>query len=188
MRKCITIILVLLSVLGMYTIGQAKPLYDKYWESGAYTVEITEEDRVRLAALWEQVEMLSAGTKVREASDAETLEVQYEKYLQMGEIPERVYDDVGPYTWAAGLPDEKAISQEEAYICACKALLEQYGLAEEQLVHYWPHYAYLTSDPEHPVWQLDFICYDGTRTRTATVALYAHDCSICGVQYEMSNG
>ena len=188
MRKCITIILVLLSVLGTYIIGQAKPLYDKYWESGAYTVEITEEDRVRLAALWEQVEMLSAGTKVREASDAETLEVQYEKYLQMGEIPERVYDDVGPYTWAAGLPDEKAISQEEAYICACKALLEQYGLAEEQLVHYWPHYAYLTSDPEHPVWQLDFICYDGTRTRTATVALYAHDGSICGVQYEMSNG
>ena len=188
MRKCITIILVLLSVLGTYIIGQAKPLYDKYWESGAYTVEITEEDRVRLAALWEQVEMLSAGTKVREASEAETLEVQYEKYLQMGEIPERVYDDVGPYTWAAGLPDEKAISQEEAYICACKALLEQYGLAEEQLVHYWPHYAYLTSDPEHPVWQLDFICYDGTRTRTATVALYAHDGSICGVQYEMSNG
>ena len=188
MRKCITIILVLLSVLGMYTIGQAKPLYDKYWESGAYTVEITEEDRVRLAALWEQVEMLSAGTKVREASDAETLEVQYEKYLQMGEIPERVYDDVGPYTWAAGLPDEKAISQEEAYICACKALLEQYGLAEEQLVHYWPHYAYLTSDPEHPVWQLDFICYDGTRTRTATVALYAHGGSVCGIQYEMSNG
>ena len=188
MRKCITIILVLLSVLGMYTIGQAKPLYDKYWESGAYTVEITEEDRVRLAALWEQVEMLSAGTKVREASDAETLEVQYEKYLQMGEIPERVYDDVGPYTWAAGLPDEKAISQEEAYICACKALLEQYGLAEEQLVHYWPHYAYLTSDPEHPVWQLDFICYDGTRTRTATVALYAHDGSVCGGQYGRSNG
>ena len=188
MRKCITIILVLLSVLGMSTIGQAKPLYEQYWEPGAYTVEITEEDQVRLATLWEQVEMLSAGTKVREASEAETLEVQYEKYLQMGEIPERVYDDVGPYTWAAGLPDEKAISQEEAYICACKALLEQYGLAEEQLVHYWPHYAYLTSDPEHPVWQLDFICYDGTRTRTATVALYAHDGSICGVQYEMSNG
>ena len=188
MRKCVAIILVLLSVLGMYAIGQAKPLYEQYWEPGAYTVEITEEDQVRLATLWEQVEMLSAGTKVREASDAETLEVQYEKYLQMGEIPERVYDDVGPYTWAAGLPDEKAISQEEAYICACKALLEQYGLAEEQLVHYWPHYAYLTSDPEHPVWQLDFICYDGTRTRTATVALYAHDGSICGVQYEMSNG
>ena len=62
MRKCVAIILVLLSVLGMYAIGQAKPLYEQYWESGAYTVEITEEDRVRLAALWEQVEMLSAGT------------------------------------------------------------------------------------------------------------------------------
>ena len=74
MRKCVAIILVLLSVLGMYAIGQAKPLYEQYWEPGAYTVEITEEDQVRLAALREQVEMLSAGTKVREASDAETLE------------------------------------------------------------------------------------------------------------------
>ena len=139
MRKCITIILVLLSVLGTYIIGQAKPLYDKYWEPGTYTVEITEEDQVRLAALWEQVEMLSAGTKVREASDAETLEVQYEKYLQMGEIPERVYDDVGPFTWAAGLPDEEAISQEEAYIRAYMALEQRCGLQQGLLLHSLAH-------------------------------------------------
>ena len=188
MRKCIAIILAFFSVLGMYAIGQAKPLYEQYWEPGAYTVEITEEDQVRLAALREQVEMLSAGTKVREASEAETLEVQYEKYLQMGEIPERVYDDVGPFTWAAGLPDEEAISQEEAYIRACMVLAAQYDLQPEQLIHYWQHYAYVTSDPENPVWQIDFICYDGTQHNTATVALHAHDGSVCGIQYEMSNG
>lgn len=98
MRKCVAIILALLSVLGIYAIGHTKPLYEKYWEPGAYAIEITEADQARFAALREQVETLSADIKVCEASDVETLEVQYEKYLQMGEIPERVYDDVGPYT------------------------------------------------------------------------------------------
>ena len=188
MRKCITIILVLLSVLGTYTIGQAKSLYDKYWEPGAYTVEITEEDQARYAALWAQVEALSVGTPVREANEAETLEAQYEKYLQMGEIPERIFDDVGAYTWAAGLPDEAAIPQQEAYIRACMALAQQYDLQPEQLIHYWPHYACITADPEHPVWQVDFICYDGASAISISVSLYALDGSVCGMLYRQSVG
>ena len=188
MKKWIAVILTLAFVLSSFGIGQAKSLYDHYWQPGAYTLEITEEEQARIAALREQVETLSAGTKVRTANEAETLEAQYEKYLELGEVPERVYDDAGPYTWALGLPDEAAIPQEEAYIRACLVLAEQYDLQPEQLIHYWPHFAYVTADPEHPVWQIDFICYDGTQNRTATVALYAHDGSVCGVQYGASMG
>ena len=47
MRKCITIILVLLSVLGMYTKGQAKPLYDKYWFLNGFTMTLA-----RIPGLW----------------------------------------------------------------------------------------------------------------------------------------
>ena len=188
MRKCIAFILMLVFVLGTNIIGQAKSLYDKYWEPGTYIFEITGEDQARYTALWEQVQSLSNGTLVRKTNEAETLEVQYEKYLQMGEIPERIYDDVGSYTWAVGLPDEKAIPQKEAYIRACMALEQQYNLQFNLLLHYWPHFSYITADPEHPVWQIDFICFDGTRDRTATVVIYANDGSICGVKYEKAFG
>lgn len=186
--KKIAFILTIAILLGACLAAQAKPLYDRYWQPGEYALEITEEDQAQYAALWEQVRALSIGTPVREANEAETLEVQYEKYLQMGEIPERIYDDVGAYTWAVGLPDETAISREEAYLRACIVLERQYDLQPEQMIHYWPHYAYITADPEHPVWQVDFICYDGTQKTTATVALYARDGSVCGVQYGMAVG
>ena len=188
MKKGIAVILIMVCLLGVCGAAQAKNLYDRYWQPGEYALEITEDDQARYAALWEQVQALSAGTLVREANEAETLEVQYEKYLQMGEIPERFYDDVGAYTWAAGLPDEEAIPQEEAYIRACLALAKQYDLQPDALSHYWPHWLYITADPENPVWQVDFICYDGSSTRTASVALYAHDGSVCGVSYTDSVG
>lgn len=188
MKKYLAIVLTLVLILGVCMVGHAKPLYDAYWEPGTYTLEITEEEQARFTALWEQVETLSAGTPVREANEAETLEVQYEKYLQMGEIPERYYDDVGAYIWAVGLPDEEAISQEEAYIRACMALEQQYDLQPEQLIHYWPHYAYITADPEHPVWQVDLICYDGASTMSISVSLYALDGSVCGMLYRQSVG
>ena len=182
MKKRIVLFLTLTALLAACGTAQAKRLYQHYWQPGAYKPQITEEDRARYAALWEQVLALSADTPVREANEAETLEVQYEKYLQMGEIPERFYDDVGAYTWAVGLPDERALPQEEAYVLACLALTQQYDMQPEELAHYWPRYAYVTADPAQPVWQIDFICYDGTRQRVATVALYARDGSVCGVQ------
>ena len=186
MKKVIAIFAALICLLGVS--AGAKNLYDRHWQPGEYAPEITGEDAARYAALWERVLALSAGTVVREANEAETLAVQYEKFLRMGEVPERFFDDVGAYTWAVGLPDEAAISQEAAYAIACAALMEQYDLLPEELAHYWPHYSYVTADPQQPVWQIDFICYDGTRTRAATVSLYALDGSVRGVRYDETAG
>ena len=181
MKRKLAMLLALAVLLG--TCAGARNLYDRFWLPGDYVLELAPKEQARYAEVRERVLSLSAGTRVREACEAETLELQYEKYLQLGEVPQRVYDDVGAYTWALGLPDEEAIAPETAYALACAALERQYGLTPEELAHYWPQYAYVTADPENPVWQVDFICYDGARNSTATVALYARDGSVCGVQY-----
>ncbi|MBQ9198216.1 MAG: hypothetical protein IJ157_13400 [Clostridia bacterium] len=168
----------------------ARTLYDQYWLPGEYILEVSEERRAVHEELWRQVQELAEGSPVKEANEAETLEAQYEKYLQLGEIPERIYDDVGAYVWAAGLPDDQSVSRDEAYLLACMAAEECFELTTDDLLHVWPKFSYVTADAENPVWEITFLCYDGAVQEDViwTVAIYAHDGSVCGVRSEKAFG
>ena len=103
--------------------------------------------------------------------------------LQDGaKIEPQLFDDIGTYTWAVGLPDEQSITQDQAWRTACQVLLEEAGIAEEQLTHFYPHFSYETGDPENPFWHLNLMPYDAGSAVSVVyeVAVYAHDGSVCG--------
>ena len=177
-------IAVLLLLCLSCTWAGAKTLYDQCWQPGEYVLETIDERRAQHEALWQRVQELAEGSPIKEANEANTLECQYKQYLQLGEVPERIYADVGAYTWAVGLPDDQSIGREEAYMLACVAAETCFRLTMDNLSHYWPMFSYITADPQNPVWEISFLCYDGTADENVlrTVGVYAHDGSICGVR------
>jgi len=160
--------------------------WDRYWKPGEKRMEDTEESRIQVNAILEKVNQASEGMLVREGADADTVELQYELYQHMlqdgAEIEPQLFDDIGTYTWAVGLPDEQSITQDQAWRTACQVLLEEAGIAEEQLTHFYPHFSYETGDPENPFWHLNLMPYDAGSEVSVVyeVAVYAHDGSVCG--------
>ena len=160
--------------------------WDCYWKPGEKMMEDTEESRIQVNAILEKVNQASERTLVRNGADADTVELQYESYRRMlkngTEIEEQLFDDIGTYIWAVGLPDDQSITQDQAWHMACQVLLEEAGISEEQLTHFYPHFSYETGDPENPFWHLTLMPYDsGSEVRVVyEVAVYAHDGSICG--------
>ena len=160
--------------------------WDCYWKPGEKKMEDTEESRKQVDAILEKANQASKGTPVRDGADADTVELQYELYQRMlqdgAEIEPQLFDDIGTYTWAVGLPDEQSITQDQAWRTACQVLLEEAGIAEEQLTHFYPHFSYETGDPENPFWHLNLMPYDaGSEVNVVyEVAVYAHDGSVCG--------
>ena len=160
--------------------------WDRYWKPGEKRMEDTEESRIQVNAILEKVNQASEGMLVREGADADTVELQYELYQHMlqdgAKIEPQLFDDIGTYTWAAGLPDEQSITQDQAWRIACRVLLEEAGVSEEQLTHFYPHFSYETGDPENPFWHLNLMPYDAGSEISVVyeVAVYAHDGSVCG--------
>ena len=160
--------------------------WDRYWKPGEKRMEDTEESRIQVNAILEKANQASEGMLVREGADADTVELQYELYQHMlqdgAKIEPQLFDDIGTYTWAVGLPDEQSITQDQAWRTACQVLLEEVGIAEEQLTHFYPHFSYETSDPENPFWHLNLMPYDAGSEVSVVyeVAVYAHDGSVCG--------
>ena len=160
--------------------------WDRYWKPGEKIMEDTEESCIQVNAILEKVNQASEGMLVREGADADTVELQYELYQRMlqdgAKIEPQLFDDIGTYTWAVGLPDEQSITQDQAWRIACQVLLEEAGISEEQLTHFYPHFSYETSDPENPFWHLNLMPYDAGSEVSVVyeVAVYAHDGSVCG--------
>lgn len=160
--------------------------WDCYWKPGEKKMEDTEESRKQVDAILEKANQASEGTPVRDGADADTVELQYELYQRMlqdgAEIEPQLFDDIGTYTWAVGLPDDQSITQKQAWYIACQVLLEEAGIHEEQLTHFYPHFSYETGDPENPFWHLNLMPYDaGSEVNVVyEVAVYAHDGSVCG--------
>ena len=160
--------------------------WDRYWKPGEKRMEDTEESRIQVDAILEKAKQASEGTLVREGADADTVELQYELYQRMlqdgAKIEPQLFDDIGTYTWAVGLPDEQSITQDQAWRVACQVLLEEAGISEEQLTHFYPHFSYETGDPENPFWHLNLMPYDvGSEVSVVyEVAVYTLDGSVCG--------
>ena len=160
--------------------------WDRYWKPGEKKMEDTEESRKQVDAILEKANQTSEGTPVRDGADADTVELQYELYQRMlqdgSEIEPQLFDDIGTYTWAVGLPDDQSITQKQAWYIACQVLLEEAGIHEEQLTHFYPHFSYETGDPENPFWHLNLMPYDAGSEVSVVyeVAVYAHDGSVSG--------
>ena len=141
-----------------------------------------------------RIDQDSEGTPVREGADNDTVEFQYAEYqrmLQNGmDVREQLFADTGKYIWAIGLPDDQSITQEEAKKLSCRILLEDAGIPEEQMVHFYPHFTYETGNPENPFWHVTWMPFDqGADVSTILdVAVYAHDGSICGYRIAVPVG
>ena len=138
--------------------------WDLYWKPGEKVMEKTEEAQSRIESVLQKIDQDSAGTPVREGADNDTIELQYAEYQRMlqegAEIRERLFDDIGTYIWALGIPDDQSITQDEAKDISCRMLLEEAGISEEQMSHFYPHCSYETGDPENPFWLITWMPFD----------------------------
>ncbi len=168
--------------------------WDQYWKPGEKKLEDAEEARNRVEAVLQQIDQNSEGTPVREGADNDTIELQYEEYQHMlrerMDVREQLFDDTGIYIWAVGLPDDQSIAQDEAKLISCQFLLEEAGIPEEQMTHFYPHFTYETGDPENPFWRITWMPFDqgADVTTILDVAVYAHDSSICGYRIAVPVG
>lgn len=183
MRKVFSFFLILVLLLASSN-AFAKNAYQNYWKPGVYSVTVMEEEKKKYDELFEKALQMSEGTSIREGFDAQSLEGEYELYLYMLEncpFPEVYFDDLGTYIYACGFPDELAISQQDAFYIAYRTIQNEYKVTDDELTHFLPRYSYLTSDPDNPVWDISFVCYDDSITMSFTVSIYAHDGSIRGL-------
>ena len=168
--------------------------WDHFWKPGEKVLARTEGSRARVDSVLQAIDQASAGTLIREGADSDTIEIQfadYQRMLQDGvEIQAQVFDDIGTYVWAVGLPDEQSITQEEAKRISCQLMMEEAGISEEQMCHFYPHFTYETGDPEQPFWHITWMPFDQDAdvSTILDVAVYAHDGSICGYRIAVPVG
>ncbi len=168
--------------------------WDLYWKPGEKVMEKTEEAQSRIESVLQKIDQDSAGTPVREGADNDTIELQYAEYQRMlqegAEIRERLFDDIGTYIWALGIPDDQSITQDEAKDISCRMLLEEAGISEEQMSHFYPHCSYETGDPENPFWLITWMPFDqgADVSMILDTAVYAHDGSLCGYRIAVPVG
>lgn len=160
--------------------------WDQYWKPGEKLLDDNEETRNRVRSILDMIDQASAGTSVRNGADNDTVEAQYAEFQRMLQegmnVTEQLFDDIGTYIWAIGLPDEQSISQDKARWISCQVLLKEAGISEEQMSHFYPHFTYETGDPLNPFWHITWMPFDqGADVSTIfDVAVYAHDGSVCG--------
>ena len=176
------------------TVAYDTTQWDQYWKPGEKKLEATEETQSKVDAILLRIDQASEGTPVREGADNDTVEFQYAEYQRMihdgMDVREQLFVDTGVYIWAIGLPDDQSITQEEAKKLSCQILLEDAGISEEQMVHFYPHFTYEIGNPENPFWHVTWIPFDqGADVSTILdVAVYAHDGSICGYRIAVPVG
>ena len=189
-RKALSLVLCLILLLCVLP-AQAEPFWKMFWKPGEYVIEFTPEEDAEMDKIIKEAVQKSEGTITRIGADYESVEAQYERFLSMFpdggpvESDETVYEDIGTYKWAVGLPDDQSISRDEAWKITLKFLIDQ-GLAfPDTLVHYYPQVSFETgNDPENPTWHVILACYDYEESNLPisawSVSIYAHDGSICG--------
>ena len=192
MKKRHVAILTMFLILVVCSVTEAENFWKMYWKPGECKVSFTPEEDALVAGILEEAKARSEGTIQRQAADeSESVEAQYERFLEMNPegIPmgsdEIVFDDIGCYQWAVGLPDEQSISRDEAWKIMVKFMLDQQIATKEILIHYYPQVAYETgNDPKNPIWRILPLCYDyqesGLPFSPYEIAIYAYDGSICG--------
>ena len=185
----VAIVFILTAIMSTVT---AENYWEMYWKPGECKVSFTPEEDALVTGILEEAKARSEGTNQRRAADeSESVEAQYERFLEMNPegtpmgSDEIVFDDIGSYQWAVGLPDEQSISRDEAWKIMVKFMLDQQIATKEILIHYYPQVAYETgNDPKNPVWRILPLCYDyqesGLPFAPYEIAIYAHDGSICG--------
>ena len=184
MKKKILCALAVLLVMMSANVALAKNYFDKNWAVGEYPCVLTEEDETHAATLLEAALRDSEGILFRKSYDAYSCELEYENYLSVskdGPLPERYFDDIGSYGYVIGLPDEKAIGQEQAQAIAYRVVQEQYQATDEMLTHFLPYCFYSVYDSENPIWNVALKCYDSVYDMSFGISIYAYDGSIWGI-------
>lgn len=191
------IVFILTAIMSTVT---AENYWKMYWKPGECKVSFTPEEDALVTGILKEAKTKSEGTIQRKAADGTFgVEAQYEDFLKINSegtpmgSDGTVFDDIGSYQWAVGLPDEQSISKEEAWKIMVKFMLDQSIATEETLVHYYPQVSYETgNDPENPVWRITPICYDyeesGLPFTAYEIAIYAYDGSVCGYRDLQSEG
>ena len=167
-------------------------MWDQYWKPGEHFMKSNDEAERRVDDILQQVDMISAGSVIRTNADSFTLEQQYQSYQDMLQngmvVNEQLFDDMGTYIWLVGFPDEESITADQAWRLAYQVLLEDAGVSETELIHYYPQISYEVGNPENPFWRFHFMPYDLDVSIVYDVAVYAHDGSICGYKIAVSVG
>ena len=189
-KRWLALVLVLTILPAALSAG-ADTYWSLYRKPGEYTVEFTPEEDAQVTGIMEEAVRKSEGTPMRTDADLESAEARYERFISFHpdggpvEYRETEYEDIGFYRWAAGIPDDRSISRDEAWKIALKFLLDEGLATPEILVHYYPSASFdVGYDPENPIWKITPVCYDYEETDLPVtaweVAVYAHDGSICG--------
>ena len=196
--KLIRITALLAAALLIWTTAFADEVtfWEAHWQPGEYMVAFTPEEDARVAGIMEEATRKSEGTMTRTVADQDSVEAQYERFLNMHPDGKPItsddvqYADIGWSTWAAGPPDDQSISRDDAWKIALEFLIENDLATPETLAHYYPQVSYDTGDPENPAWHITPECYDYEESDLPVtvwlVSVYAHDGSICG--YREVNG
>lgn len=185
MKKVFCILMAALLLMTSVSSAFAISLFDKRWNQGEYIIELTDEEIARYSAIFETALKKSEGTPTREKFDSmSSHEIRYQLYAENGPvIKQKRFDDIGLAPNVLGLPDEQAITAEQALFIAYHALQECYQLTDEQLTTILPFWTYLLPDGSVPVWEISFESYDFTNEFTcfALVDIFAYDSSIWGI-------
>jgi hypothetical protein len=153
MKKALAVLLGIMISIVFFSTSFAQSLWDIHWAPGEYVPEMTEERITALTELKEKVLQMSEGAPARSFID--TYEEQYEMQQSLGadvEAYEEYFDDIGKYAVYFGLPDDLVITQDQAWVIAYQALIEQGTVEKDELLYYIPQCFYVVYDIEHTVW------------------------------------
>ena len=192
MKKVFCILMAALLLTMSVSSAFATKMFDQYWKPGEYTVEPTDAEKAYYNSLYETALKKSEGTLFRKNLDHSTYENEYKWYLEAieerGTFGEVEFEDIGHYKYAVGLPDEQAISSQQALMIAYHVMKEQYDIPDSKVVGLLPSFVYSVSDPENPVWCVQLTNYDYSTKIYVNVYIYAHDGSIWGVKKDYTKG
>ena len=183
MKKVTAILLEIVMSLALISTASAHSLWDIHWTPGEYVPEMTEEKIQELTELKEKALKMSEWAPARSLID--TYEEQYKMQQSLGaevEAFEEYFDDIGKYAFYFGLPDDLVITEDQAWLIAYQALIEQGVVEKEELLYYFPQCFYVVYDTEHTVWFFSFASWDGQIRPILTVGVFAADGSIFGIK------
>ena len=189
MKKVTAILLEIVMSLALISTASAHSLWDIHWTPGEYVPEMTEEKIQELTELKEKALKMSEWAPARSLID--TYEEQYKMQQSLGaevEAFEEYFDDIGKYAFYFGLPDDLVISEDQAWLIAYQALIEQGIVEKDELLYYFPQSFYIVYDTEHTVWVFSFVSWDGQTRPGLTVGVFAADGSIFGIKCSQAAG
>lgn len=106
----------------------AMKLFDQHWKPGEYTVELTDADKTYYNSLYETALKNSEGTTVKADLAVYTYENVYLYYLDYLErhkgdsLDKLDFADVPDFNYVIGMPDEDALSVQQALMIAYHAV------------------------------------------------------------------